>query len=149
MGGDSADGDAALDVGDTGDAADTGDKSEDAADTADTADTGDAADTADASDAADAKDKAPASGAKDAIAAAKKTVAAIKDPATRRVVSDSMAGMIRQMYSMKPSTPKDSYSQILAAKQAKATDAYPTFDDMEARQSAYDNRNPHIKKEEK
>lgn len=105
---------------------------------------------ADAAPAADeATGNAPTGSAKDAIAAAKKTVAAIKDPATRRAVSDSMAGIIRQMYGVTPSTPPNSYAQIIAAKNAKAADAFPVYDDMEARQTAYDSRNPHIKKEVK
>jgi hypothetical protein len=97
------------------------------------------------------KDK-PTGDARDAIAKAKKQVAKIKDAATRRVVSDAMASLIRQTYGIKPSTPKDSYSKILASKRdsaKKAADAYPAFDSMESRQAAYDSRNPHMKKEVK
>ena len=87
---------------------------------------------------------------RDAIASAKKTVAAIKDENTRRTVADAMAGLIRQTYGITPSTPKGSYAAILQAKQKNAkamTDAMPTFDNMDERQAAYDKRNPHIKKE--
>jgi hypothetical protein len=131
---DGADSDASLDMGDA-------------------SDTADATDEGDALDAADAQDKAPTIAAKDAIAVAKKAIAGIKDPTTRRTVSDGMAGMIRQMYGVKPSTPQGSYASILKAKQEKAqdraADAYPMFDSMDSRQAAYDARNPHIKKEVK
>jgi hypothetical protein len=86
---------------------------------------------------------------KDAIANAKKTVAAIKDENTRRQVSDAMASLIRQTYGITSTTPKGSYGVILTAKQANAkkiNDAAPTFDNMEARQAAYDKRNPHLNK---
>ncbi len=119
--------DAALDVGDG--AADEADVAADEADTA--------------------LDETPASDAKDAIATAKKAVASIPDAATRKVVSDSMAGLIRQMHGVKTTTAKDSYAKILQAKQSKAKDAAPAFDDMEARQAAYDKRNPHFKQEVK
>jgi hypothetical protein len=75
-------------------------------------------------------------------------VVKIKDASTRRAVSDAMAGLIRQAYGIRPSTPKGSYAAILAAKQQKAKqthDAQPVFDGMGARQAAYDKRNPHIK----
>ncbi|GHV35095.1 hypothetical protein FACS1894187_07060 [Synergistales bacterium] len=88
------------------------------------------------------------SNVRDAISQAKKQVAKIKDASVRRAVSDSMAKLIRQSYGIKPSTPKDSYGVIATAKQdnAKAMkDAYPTFDNMEARQATYDKRNPHKK----
>lgn len=90
------------------------------------------------------------SDARDAIAKAKKQVANITDTATRRAVSDAMAGLIRQTYGIKPSTPKGSYATIMTAKQSNAKkmkDAYPTFDNMESRQAAYDKRNPHKKGE--
>ena len=86
--------------------------------------------------------------AKDAIAKAKAQLGKIKDAKTRRAVSDAMAGLIRQTYGIKPSTPKGSYGAILSAKRQnakKAKDAYPTFDNMEERQAAYDKRNPHLK----
>jgi hypothetical protein len=87
--------------------------------------------------------------AKKAIAKAKKTVLKIKDAKTRRAVSDAMAGMIRQTYGIKSSTPKGSYGKILNAKRAnakRASDSLNTFSDMEARQASYDARNPHKKK---
>jgi hypothetical protein len=86
--------------------------------------------------------------ARDAISKAKATVGKIKDAETRRAVSDAMAGLIRQSYGIKPSTPKGSYGAILAAKQSNAkkmNDEMPTFDNMEDRQAAYDKRNPHKK----
>jgi hypothetical protein len=86
--------------------------------------------------------------AKDAIVSAKKQLTKIKDASTRRTVSDAMAGLIRKVYGIKPSTPKGSYGAILVAKQKNAqavNDAYPTFDNMESRQAAYDKRNPHFK----
>jgi hypothetical protein len=98
----------------------------------------------------EAGSKATADQVRDAIANAKKTVAAIKDENTRRTVADAMAGLIRQSYGIKPSTPKGSYALIQAAKKGsaqKANDGVATFDNMEARQEAYDKRNPHIKKE--
>jgi hypothetical protein len=85
-----------------------------------------------------------------AIANAKKTVAAIKDEKTRRTVSDAMAGLIRQTYGIKPSTPKGSYAVIQNAKRSvaqKAADSIATFDSMEERQAAYDKRNPHLNKQ--
>jgi hypothetical protein len=86
--------------------------------------------------------------AKDAIANAKKQLLKIKDASTRRTVSDAMAGLIRQAYGIKPSTPKGGYGEILAGKQSTAqaiNDASPRFDNMESRQAAYDKRNPHFK----
>lgn len=137
---------------------DSGEATLDTGDTADTADGGEATDTGEAAGETPAAADAPAApapapsvaaDAKYAIATAKKAVAGIKDAAVRRSVSDSMAGMIRQMYGVKPSTPTNSYANILAAKQNKAkqtADAYPAFDSMETRQAAYDSRNPHIKR---
>ena len=108
---------------------------------------GDDEDTAD-TETTDTKDTKTTKDAKIAIINAKKQVAKIKDLKTRRDVADAMAGLIRQTYGIKPSTPKGSYSAILSAKQKnakRAKDAYQTFDNMEERQAAYDKRNPHLK----
>jgi|GEM_PF-271984 len=86
----------------------------------------------------------------DAIVTAKKTVAEIKDANTRKIVSDSMAKLIRQTYGITPTTPKGSYSTILKIKQNnanKANDAAIPFDNMDDRQAAYNSRNPHINKQ--
>ena len=92
--------------------------------------------------------KTGASDARDAISKAKAQVSKIKDAKTRRAVSDAMAGLIRQTYGIKPTTPKGSYGAILNAKRQnakKAKDSLATFDNMEERQAAYDKRNPHNK----
>lgn len=84
---------------------------------------------------------------KSAIRDAKKAVAGIKDPKQKKRVSDSIAKIIRQSYGIKPSTPKNSYAAINAvkSKKAKAADSGKAID-LQARQNAYDARNPHIKK---
>ena len=84
---------------------------------------------------------------KSAIRDAKKAVAGIKDPKQKKRVADSMARIIRQSYGIKPSTPKNSYAAINAVKnkKAKAVDSGKKID-LQARQSAYDARNPHINK---
>ena len=84
---------------------------------------------------------------KSAISDAKKAVAGIKDPKQKKRVADSMAKIIRQSYGIKPSTPKNSYAAINAvkSKKAKAADSGKSID-LQARQNAYDARNPHIKK---
>ena len=84
---------------------------------------------------------------KSAIRDAKKAVAGIKDPKQKKRVADSMARIIRQSYGIKPSTPKNSYAAINAvkSKKAKAVDSGKKID-LQARQSAYDARNPHINK---
>lgn len=84
---------------------------------------------------------------KSAIRDAKKAVAGIKDPNQKKRVADSMARIIRQSYGIKPSTPKNSYAAINAvkSKKAKAVDSGKKID-LQARQSAYDARNPHINK---
>lgn len=84
---------------------------------------------------------------KSAIRDAKKAVAGIKDPKQKKRVADSMARIIRQSYGIKPSTPKNSYAAINAvkSKKAKAVDSGKRVD-LQARQSAYDARNPHINK---
>ena len=88
-----------------------------------------------------------------AIRDAKKVVATIKDAKQRKTVADSMAKLIRQSYGITPSTPKCSYAAINAAKRvqaAKAKDsANPQEINIEARQKAYDARNPHYNKEGK
>lgn len=82
-----------------------------------------------------------------AIRDAKKAVAGIKDPKQKKRVADSMARIIRQSYGIKPSTPKNSYAAIntVKSKKAKAVDSGKRVD-LQARQSAYDARNPHINK---
>lgn len=84
---------------------------------------------------------------KSAINDAKKAVAGIADPKQKKLVADSMAKLIRQSYGIKPTTPKNSYATINAVKtkKAKAADSGKSID-LAARQSAYDARNPHIKK---
>lgn len=84
---------------------------------------------------------------KAAIRDAKKVVAGIKDPKQKKAVADSMAKIIRQSYGVKPTTPKNSYAAINAVKtrKSKAADSGKTIN-LEARQNAYDARNPHIKK---
>lgn len=84
---------------------------------------------------------------KSAICDAKKAVAGIKDPQQRKLVSDSMAKIIRRSFGIKASTPKNSYAAINAVKTKKARTADSGKGiDLAARQSAYDARNPHIKK---
>ncbi len=89
------------------------------------------------------KDKA----IKKAIRDAKKVVAGIKDPKQKKLVADSMAKIIRQSYGIRATTPKNSYAAINAVKtkKARAADSGRAIN-LEARQSAYDARNPHIKK---
>lgn len=84
---------------------------------------------------------------KKAISDAKKVVAGIKDAKQRKIVSDSMAKLIRQSYGIKATTPKTSYSAINAVKRKaqRAADSKQTID-IEARQKAYDARNPHLNK---
>jgi hypothetical protein len=92
-----------------------------------------------------------------------KVVASIEDAKARKTVADSMAKLIRRSYGITPSTPRGSYAAINAVKQgraAKVNDAavprgvssefcvnQAKF--LEARQKAYDARNPHINKEGK
>jgi hypothetical protein len=87
-----------------------------------------------------------------AIRDAKKVVAGIKDPKSRKTVADSMAKLIRQSYGIKPSTPRGSYAAINSVKSRNATkvrdSASGTKVSFEARQKAYDARNPHIKKQD-
>lgn len=84
---------------------------------------------------------------KKAISDAKKAVAAIKDPKQKKIVADSMAKIIRQSYGIKPSTPKNSYAVINKVKSNKQRTADGAKGiNLEARQSAYDARNPHINK---
>ncbi|MCM1059458.1 MAG: DUF2213 domain-containing protein [Eubacterium sp.] len=84
---------------------------------------------------------------KAAIRDAKKAVAGIKDPKQKKAVADSMAKIIRQSYGIKPTTPKNSYAAINAVKTKKARTADSSKEiNLAARQSAYDARNPHIKK---
>lgn len=92
----------------------------------------------------EAKDRAAI---KKAIRDAKKVVAGIKDAKQRKIVSDSMAKLIRQSYGIKATTPKSSYSRINAVKRKKqrAADSKQTIN-IEARQKAYDARNPHLNK---
>lgn len=84
---------------------------------------------------------------KSAINDAKKAVASINDPKQKKLVADSMAKLIRRSYGVKATTPKNSYAAINAVKtkKAKAADSKNTIN-LEARQSAYDARNPHINK---
>lgn len=99
-------------------------------------------------------EEAPKSEAKDkaalrkAISDAKQAVAGIKDPDQRKTVSDSFAKIIRQTYGVRATTPKSSYSAITAVKRtkAKAADAKSQGINIEARQNAYDARNPHLNK---
>lgn len=82
---------------------------------------------------------------KSAINDAKKAVAGIADPKQKKLVADSMAKLIRRSYGIKPSTPANSYATINAikTKKAKAADSGKGID-LEARQRAYDARNPHL-----
>lgn len=84
---------------------------------------------------------------KKAIRDAKKVVAGIKDAKQRKIVSDSMAKLIRKSYGIKATTSKSSYSQINAVKRKanRAADSKRTIN-IEARQRAYDARNPHLNK---
>lgn len=99
-------------------------------------------------------EEAPKSEAKDkaalrkAISDAKKAVAGIEDPVQRKTVSDSFARIIRQTYGVRSTTPKSSYSAITAIKRtkAKAADSQSQEINIEARQKAYDARNPHLNK---
>lgn len=115
---------------------------------------GAALDTAETSDEETADEEAPKTSSasdkaaiKSAINDAKKAVAGIADPKQKKLVADSMAKLIRRSYGIKPSTPANSYATINAikTKKAKATDSGKSID-LAARQSAYDARNPHIKK---
>lgn len=100
----------------------------------------------------DAEEEEPKSEAKDraaikkAIHDAKKVVAGIKDPKQRKTVSDSMAKLIRQSYGVRSTTPKSSYSAINAVKRSKSRATADSRQDIniEARQKAYDARNPHL-----
>lgn len=84
---------------------------------------------------------------KKAISDAKKVVAGIKDPKQRKTVSDSMAKLIRQSYGVRSTTPKSSYSAINAVKRKKSRAADSRQEmNIEARQNAYDARNPHLNK---
>lgn len=101
----------------------------------------------------ESEEKAPAKTSNDnaaikrAISDAKKAVAAIKDPKQKKIVADSMAKIIRQSYGITPSTPKDSYAAINKVKSSKQRTADKAKGiNLEARQSAYDARNPHINK---
>ncbi len=86
---------------------------------------------------------------KSAIRDAKKAVAGIKDPKQKKLVADSMAKLIRQSYGITPSTPKNSYATINAIKSKKARTADSSNGiNLAARQSAYDARNPHLKKKQ-
>ena len=84
---------------------------------------------------------------KSAINDARKAVAGIKDPKQKKRVADSMAKLIRQSYGIRATTLKNSYTTINAikAKKAKAADSRKAVS-LEARQKAYDARNPHINK---
>lgn len=83
---------------------------------------------------------------KSAIKEAKKAVAGINDPKQKKRVADSMAKLIRQSYGIRATTPKNSYTTINAVKtkKAKTADSKKAVS-LEARQKAYDARNPHIK----
>lgn len=101
----------------------------------------------------ESEEKAPAKTSNDnaaikrAISDAKKAVAAIKDPKQKKIVADSMAKIIRQSYGITPSTPKDSYATINKVKSSKQRTADKAKGiNLEARQNAYDARNPHINK---
>lgn len=84
---------------------------------------------------------------KRAINDARKAVAAIKDPTQKKLVADSMAKIIRQSYGIISSTPKNSYAAINKVKTNKQRTADRAKGvNIEARQSAYDARNPHINK---
>lgn len=118
---------------------------------------GAALDTAETSDEETSDEEAPkTSSASDraaiklAISDAKKAVAGIKDPKQKKVVADSMAKLIRQSYGIKPSTPSNSYATINAVKtkKTKAADSGKGID-LEARQRAYDARNPHLNNNKK
>jgi hypothetical protein len=98
-------------------------------------------------------EEVPKSEAKDramrkAIRDAKAVVAGIKDPKQRKTVSDSMAKLIRQSYGIKSSTPRGSYAAINSVKSRQAAKARDTARgntvSTEARQKAYDARNPHV-----
>lgn len=82
---------------------------------------------------------------KSAIKEAKKAVAGINDPKQKKRIADSMAKLIRQSYGIKATTLKNSYTAINAikAKKARTADSKKTVS-LEARQKAYDARNPHI-----
>lgn len=84
---------------------------------------------------------------KSAINDAKKAVAGINDPKQKKLVADSMAKLIRQSYGIRATTPTNSYTVINAVKtkKAKTADSRKAVN-LEARQKAYDARNPHIKK---
>ena len=84
---------------------------------------------------------------KSAINDARKAVAGIKDPKQKKRVADSMAKLIRQSYGIRATTSKNSYTVIntIKTKKAKAADSRKAVS-LEARQKAYDARNPHINK---